>query len=420
MSGQLANGSFDIEFSLWNAVSDGSQIGPTLAINNLSVVDGRLTVDLDFGAAPFDNSGRWLNIVVNGTTLEPRQPIHRSPYALQTRGIVVTENGNVGIGLPNPGFRLDVNGRSRIRQGIYSSSGIYFWQNGPAADRGFVGMLNDNTIGLWGSEGAGWGLVMNNASANVGIGTTSPSHRLHVVTLNAASGARAIFGLASASGTALSYGVYGQSNSSNGRGVFGMGEFGVYGQGTTAVYGFAPATTGVTYGAYGQSNSTTGRGVFGYAANSNGVNYGVMGWSNSASGYDFFAGGAGINYGSSSSIRWKRNIASIQDPLTIIAQLNGVRFRWDDKHGGQPDIGFIAEHVGTILPEVVGYEENGIDAIGMDYSKLTPLLVEAIKALRTEKDAEIESLHARIESLERIVQALDRVNRSATHQGDVQ
>jgi hypothetical protein len=41
-------------------------------------------------------------------------------------------------------------------------------------------------------------------------------------------------------------------------------------------------------------------------------------------------------------------------------------------------------------------EENGIDANGMDYSKLTPLLVEAVKALRAEKDAEIKEQEATI------------------------
>ena len=32
------------------------------------------------------------------------------------------------------------------------------------------------------------------------------------------------------------------------------------------------------------------------------------------------------------------------------------------------------------MPGIVVYEENGIDANGMDYSKLTPLLIEAVKA----------------------------------------
>jgi hypothetical protein len=40
--------------------------------------------------------------------------------------------------------------------------------------------------------------------------------------------------------------------------------------------------------------------------------------------------------------------------------------------------------VGKVLPEIVDYEQNGIDAIGLDYSKITPLLVEAIKAQQAE------------------------------------
>ena len=62
--------------------------------------------------------------------------------------------------------------------------------------------------------------------------------------------------------------------------------------------------------------------------------------------------------------------------------------------------------VGEVLPEIVQYEENGIDAIGMDYSKMTPLLVEAVNALRAEKDAEIDALRSRLDSLERIVNRL--------------
>ena len=64
--------------------------------------------------------------------------------------------------------------------------------------------------------------------------------------------------------------------------------------------------------------------------------------------------------------------------------------------GGQHDLGMIAEEVGAVLPEIVNYEENGVDAIGMDYSKMTPLLVEAVNALRSEKDAEINQLNQRI------------------------
>jgi hypothetical protein len=56
----------------------------------------------------------------------------------------------------------------------------------------------------------------------------------------------------------------------------------------------------------------------------------------------------------------------------------------------------IAEEVGEVMPEIVQYEEDGIYASGMDYGKLTPLLVEAIKALKAENDR----LRQRIETLE--------------------
>jgi hypothetical protein len=107
----------------------------------------------------------------------------------------------------------------------------------------------------------------------------------------------------------------------------------------------------------------------------------------------------------------------LSDPLAKLAQLRGVYFDWDEEHGGQHDLGMIAEEVGAVLPEIVNYEENGIDAIGMDYSKMTPLLVEAVNALRVEKNSEIialrtenESLRDRLASLERIVEQLTQTN----------
>jgi len=151
--------------------------------------------------------------------------------------------------------------------------------------------------------------------------------------------------------------------------------------------------------------------------NPDGVTYGVRGASNSLSGFDFFADGIGVDYGTGSSIRWKSNIKAIDRPLDKLAQLRGVYFDWDEKHGGQHAVGMIAEEVGRVLPEIVSYEDNGIDAIGMDYSKLTALLVEATNALRAEKDAENQqlkddvtrlqlenaALNARLDRLERMM-----------------
>jgi hypothetical protein len=35
--------------------------------------------------------------------------------------------------------------------------------------------------------------------------------------------------------------------------------------------------------------------------------------------------------------------------------------------------------VGAVVPEIVSYEQNGKDAAGVDYGRLTALLIEAVK-----------------------------------------
>ena len=52
-----------------------------------------------------------------------------------------------------------------------------------------------------------------------------------------------------------------------------------------------------------------------------------------------------------------------------------------------------------MLPEIVVYEENGIDAVGMDYSKMTPLLVEAANAMRKEYQDKFDDQQSEIKAL---------------------
>jgi len=73
--------------------------------------------------------------------------------------------------------------------------------------------------------------------------------------------------------------------------------------------------------------------------------------------------------------------------------LQGVYYDW--KKTGERDIGMIAEDVGRIIPEVVEYEENGIDAKSLDYARLVAVLVEAMK----EQQREIEALKYDVEQL---------------------
>jgi Chaperone of endosialidase len=78
-----------------------------------------------------------------------------------------------------------------------------------------------------------------------------------------------------------------------------------------------------------------------------------------------------------SSRRWKTNIHPLQNALSKVEQLRGVSY--DLKDSGRHEIGVIAEEVGNVVPEVVSYEKNGKDATGVDYSRLTALLIEAVK-----------------------------------------
>jgi hypothetical protein len=83
-----------------------------------------------------------------------------------------------------------------------------------------------------------------------------------------------------------------------------------------------------------------------------------------------------------SSRRWKTNIHTLRDALGKVEQLRGVSY--DLSPGGKHEVGVIAEEVGQVVPEVVTYEANGKDARGVDYSRLTALLIEATKEQQKE------------------------------------
>jgi Chaperone of endosialidase len=92
--------------------------------------------------------------------------------------------GELGIGITSPSFRLEVNGRMRIHSGgsNASSAGIWFNNNANNTNKGFVGMENDNSIGFYGTGTPnGWGMVMEISTGNVGIGTSGPTQKLHVI-----------------------------------------------------------------------------------------------------------------------------------------------------------------------------------------------------------------------------------------------
>ncbi|MBK6783278.1 MAG: hypothetical protein IPG79_05575 [Saprospiraceae bacterium] len=87
-------------------------------------------------------------------------------------------NGNIGMGSVTPAFKLDLNGRMRIRQDT-STAGIWF-DGSSSPTRSLMGTINDNYVGIFGNGGAGWNFAMEVNNGNIGIGTSSPTSRLDI------------------------------------------------------------------------------------------------------------------------------------------------------------------------------------------------------------------------------------------------
>jgi hypothetical protein len=92
------------------------------------------------------------------------------------------------------------------------------------------------------------------------------------------------------------------------------------------------------------------------------------------------------SYETYSSIRFKSNVQTIENPIDKAMQMRGVSFEWKDS--GRKDIGLIAEEVAKVIPEVVTFEEGEKYADSMNYQKLVSLLFECVK----EQQREIENI----------------------------
>jgi N-acetylneuraminic acid mutarotase len=92
-AGQPANGEYEFEFRLFDALTNGTMVGPVNTREEVAVSNGVFTVQLDFGAAAFDGNARWLEIDVRASggeaaTLVPRTPLTATPYAMMSSSVV--------------------------------------------------------------------------------------------------------------------------------------------------------------------------------------------------------------------------------------------------------------------------------------------------------------------------------------------
>lgn len=461
-----ADGLYDFQFKLFDDPCTGSQIGGDVNEPDVDVIDGYFTVELDFGGSVFDGNACWLEIGVRPgeqsdpcaySILQPRQEITPTPYALyaETSGSVswgeildrpvglddgddvgitsetdpqvgynttnyipkwdgsalvkgqIYDNGNIGIGITEPNALLHLRNYygNQLKLGS-SNQPSKEWSLSADLVAGFA-IVNENS----GSELTA---LYIERPGNVGIGTTIPTARLHVNEPDTDDPLNV-----SVSGVTK---LIVKNNGDVGIGTMSPGnnlKLDVAGR-------IAPewgTTTDASY-RFGDGSENTG-----FASPSsdaiaviiNGSQkmyitdpYGYVGIGDTSPTYrlelpnnaDESGRGRANAWSTYSSRRLKKNIKPIENALDKVKRLRGVYFDW--KKDGIHDIGMVAEEVGEVIPEVVDYEANGVDAASLSYGRLVALLIEAVKEQQC-KIAELEATIAQGESVEQRLEALERM-----------
>lgn len=259
----------------------------------------------------------------------------------------IDSNGYVGIGTTTPSQLLQVSSSN-------TSATYIGLTNTSASGRdwliGSTGTLNGQGAGrlaFWDNT-AGVSRMVIDPSGGVGIGTTTPSGRLHVKGPNA-----------NMTGAPTNSIAMFESGSSANTDYLAIG---------------SPAEDVMSIQVGDQINTRS------LALNPQGGNVGI---GTTTPGYRLDVNGTirGFGITDSSDLRLKHDVQPLQNDLDKILKLQGVSYYWNDSdtHGTRKQVGVIAQDVEKIYPELVETDDQGMKSV--NYSHLVAPLIEAVKTL---------------------------------------
>jgi len=181
-AGNAVSDAYSFRFTLWDAETDGNQIGGMIEKTGVPVVDGVFSVLLDFGPNAFDGDARWLEVALfvpetpstdlrskntnlpgSYQTMRPRQWLTPTPYALALPGMRTQQND----------VSHNVIGGSTANQVTLEIVGATISGGGAAGAANQVGADFATVGGGEGNAANGFGAVVGGGTFNLATGEGS-------------------------------------------------------------------------------------------------------------------------------------------------------------------------------------------------------------------------------------------------------
>ena len=450
-SGNVANGSYDLQFTLWDAATGGSQQPQpsplTVTRSAVSVNGGVFTVQLDFGANAFPGADRFLEISVRPsggttfTTLSPRQQISSTPYAIRSASTALADTATTSTSATNATNAAQLGGVAASQYVLTTDSRLsdarpptagssnYIQNNSTSSaqsasfDISGNGTLGGNLMAagntVVGNKPVGWGLAANGAVGNL---TVNGAAIIGYQNFNRglATGDLEVMGTLVEEGNAyfvsrLGIGTLGPSYPLSVVTSAGTGP-----DQAAAEFANNVPDTGV------RINNTSGGGrkwtLFSSGAGS-GIGVGNFNIYDATAGQSRISidpsGNIGIgttspstsltvngcvtatNISCPSDARLKQNIKPLSYGLREVLRLHPVRWQWKDTTATQLNLGLVAQDVEPVLPELVLHNVDAKGSLGLNYEGLIPVLVKGIQEQQAQIENQQEELKQQKDQIER-------------------